>query len=228
MTTAHRPTWAPAVGGKGKQEGGLGSLSKQYSVRDQAAHTKLKFRQPGQGGANFLDETELKAELDQREAKHQKKRKAEERGISVDALEEEQQNAEKRLKAIEDINPDLDADDDDGNSDSESESDDDSDDDEAELYRELQKIKEKRAVEAAESEALKSAEEDQINRESYMTGNPLINQGAGAATNFGIEKRWDDDVVFKNCARNDKEDVGFVNDTLRSQFHRRFMSKYLK
>jgi hypothetical protein len=32
-----------------------------------------------------------------------------ERGISVDVLEEEQQNAEKRLKAIEDISPDLDA-----------------------------------------------------------------------------------------------------------------------
>lgn len=44
MTTAHRPTWAPALGGSGTREGGLGSLSKQTSVKDQAAHTKLKFR----------------------------------------------------------------------------------------------------------------------------------------------------------------------------------------
>lgn len=44
-----------------------------------------------------------------------------------------------------------------------------------------------------------------------------------------MSRRWDDDVVFKNCAK--KEDPSaneFVNDTLRSAFHRRFMDKYLK
>ena len=57
--------------------------------------------------------------------------------------------------------------------------------------------------------------------------------------------RWDDDVVFKNCARQDKPKVGFyfsislfqphatqthefVNDSLRTDFHRKFMSKYIK
>ena len=47
MTTAHRPTWAPAVGGSGKAERGLGSLSKQISVRDAVAHTVLKERKDG-------------------------------------------------------------------------------------------------------------------------------------------------------------------------------------
>lgn len=42
--------------------------------------------------------------------------------------------------------------------------------------------------------------------------------------------RWDDDVVFKNCAKmeDDKKKAEFINDTLRSEFHRKFMNKYIK
>ena len=42
--------------------------------------------------------------------------------------------------------------------------------------------------------------------------------------------RWDDDVVFKNCARGevDKKERRFINDTLRSDFHKKFMEKYIK
>lgn len=44
MTTAHRPTWAPARGGE--EQGGtrLFVPSKQISAKNQASHTKLKFR----------------------------------------------------------------------------------------------------------------------------------------------------------------------------------------
>lgn len=46
MTTAARPTFEPARGGKGKGEGGdLSALSKQYSSRDLPGHTRLKYRQ---------------------------------------------------------------------------------------------------------------------------------------------------------------------------------------
>lgn len=44
MTTAARPTWEPAKGGRGKGEGDLSALSKQYSSRDLPGHTKLKHR----------------------------------------------------------------------------------------------------------------------------------------------------------------------------------------
>ncbi|KAL3953607.1 hypothetical protein ACCO45_011563 [Purpureocillium lilacinum] len=48
---------------------------------------------------------------------------------------------------------------------------------------------------------------------------------------FTMKRRWDDDVVFKNQARG-TEDKGkkkeFVNDLLRSDFHRRFMNKYVR
>ena len=40
--------------------------------------------------------------------------------------------------------------------------------------------------------------------------------------------RWDDDVVFKNCAKGDEKKPLFINDTLRSEFHKKFMEKYVK
>mmetsp|Transcript_35721 Transcript_35721/g.93366 ORF Transcript_35721/g.93366 Transcript_35721/m.93366 type:complete len:221 (-) Transcript_35721:286-948(-) len=220
MTTAHRPTWTPAIGGTGKAEGKLGALSKQYSVRDQAAHTKLKVRRDGQDTEGELAKRDFKAELEERERLHFSKRKADEAG----ALAEVQEQAEKRLKAIEAIDDDLDADDpvadDDSGDDSDS-------DDEAELLRELQKIKSERAAEAAEKEAAKAEEMEQVKSEVYMKGNPLLNQNA---TDFAVARRWDDDVVFKNCAKKEDDAAAgdFVNDTLRSAFHRRFMSKYVR
>jgi protein CWC15 len=224
MTTAHRPTYVPALGGNDKNEGALGRLSKQYSVRDQKAHSKLKFRQPGQGDARDNASKDFKAELEAKEAEHFNKRKADEAGAIADA----QEQAEKRLKAIEQLDPDLDADDDAGDESSDESSDD--DDDEAELLRELQKIKQERADEAAEREAVKEADAEQTRQDVYMKGNPLLNAqaAAGISGDFSVTRRWDDDVVFKNCAKlEDKEDAGFVNDTLRSEFHRRFMTKYV-
>ena len=44
MTTAARPTFEPAQGGRGKGEGDLSALSKQYSSRDLPGQTKLKTR----------------------------------------------------------------------------------------------------------------------------------------------------------------------------------------
>jgi protein CWC15 len=46
-----------------------------------------------------------------------------------------------------------------------------------------------------------------------------------------VKRRWDDDVVFKNCARSEpdkKKEQQFINDSLRSEFHRKFMEKYVK
>ena len=59
-----------------------------------------------------------------------------------------------------------------------------------------------------------------------------------------IKKRWDDDVVFKNCSRAEPDnrwarlrfivltfdfrDAHFINDSLRNEFHKRFMDKYIK
>lgn len=54
MTTAHRPTFHPARGGTGRTEGDLSKLSQQYSSKDMPSHTKLKYRQTGQGTEDEL------------------------------------------------------------------------------------------------------------------------------------------------------------------------------
>lgn len=95
---------------------------------------------------------------------------------------------------------------------------------------ELNKIKSERAQDDAKREAERAQEEERIRMENILSGNPLLNyssaQKSGAPK---VKRRWNDDVVFKNCARTEADKpVDFVNDSLRSQFHRKFMEKYIK
>ncbi|KAI1903166.1 hypothetical protein AGOR_G00024410 [Albula goreensis] len=74
--------------------------------------------------------------------------------------------------------------------------------------------------------------------ENILSGNPLLNlagqpphQTAQSQASFTVKRRWDDDVVFKNCAKGvdeSRKEKRFVNDTLRSEFHKKFMEKYVK
>jgi len=94
--------------------------------------------------------------------------------------------------------------------------------------------------------ALKDAESNAANardRESEIAiGNPLLNLQAAlgqtpstpgtpastASTTFAVKRRWDDDLIFKNQAAgvDGKPKKGeFVNDLLRSEFHKKFMLK---
>jgi len=67
MTTASRPTFAPAMGGQNRGETSLSAMTKQYSSRDLASHTKLKYRDIGQGTVDEVRSKDLKRELDERE-----------------------------------------------------------------------------------------------------------------------------------------------------------------
>lgn len=107
----------------------------------------------------------------------------------------------------------------------------DSDDDTAELLAELSRIKKERAIEQAKKESEKRQEEERIRMENILSGNPLINYSAQALkSDLKVKRRWDDDVVFKNCSRSEPEKKSniFINDSLRSEFHRKFMQKYVK
>lgn len=67
--------------------------------------------------------------------------------------------------------------------------------------------------------------------ENIISGNPLLNYTAQPSrSDMKVRRRWDDDVVFKNCARSEpkKKHEVFINDSLRSEFHRKFMDKYVK
>ncbi|KAF7289218.1 hypothetical protein MIND_01383000 [Mycena indigotica] len=251
MSTAHRPTWDPA------QARDIKGGSRQFSARDMAMHTKLKFRQVGQTSVAEVKQRDLRAELAaaELEAKN-KKRKAE--GLPPLALEGSStappadDESNKRRKLLEESLA-LDKDDSDdenekGNemkdadaSGSDSDSDEDDDEDEtAELLRELEKIKRERAEEKARLDQEQSAADAATREAEIATSNPLLNLAAALGQNptginttapgsFAVKKRWDDDLIFKNQSVNQKErPTHFVNDLLRTEFHKKFMAKFIK
>ncbi|KAI9675317.1 MAG: complexed with cef1p [Caeruleum heppii] len=233
MTTAHRPTFDPARG-KEAQRGVA------YHQRLLPAYTQLKVRQPGQGGDKDAERRDLRAELLKAEASH----RAKITGVGEDAQEDggEEHQAPKRL--LED-GPGDDGDEDDpeakrrrileetrdidadsvGEDDDSSEEESDDEDETAELMRELEKIKKERAEQREREERERAVKEEESKEHDIARGNPLLNP-----TDFNMKRRWDDDVVFKNQARGteNKGKKEFVNDLLRSDFHKRFMSKYVR
>jgi len=119
--------------------------------------------------------------------------------------------------------------------DSSSDEEDDSDEDDTdELLAELAKIKAERAEEEARKQAELQEQNERLRSEKILHANPLMDIAGklagegGGADDFTVKRRWDDDVVFKNCAKSEdhKEEKRFVNDTLRSDFHRRFIERY--
>ena len=70
MSTAHRPTWAPAKGSE-EQGGNRLFFKTQYrSAKDTTAHTKMKMRQDGQSSLSEIRQRDLRAELEEKEHKH--------------------------------------------------------------------------------------------------------------------------------------------------------------
>ncbi|KUJ07113.1 Cwf15/Cwc15 cell cycle control protein [Mollisia scopiformis] len=233
MTTAHRPTFDPA---KGKEA----NRGPAYHQRLLPAHTQLKVRQPGQGGDADHQVRDLRAELLQAEAAHFAKVRggpalvadtpepatnSSKRQLENGDAEEEDPEA-KRRRILEESR-DIDADSEEDEEEDSSEDDSDDEDETAELQRELEKIKRERAEKREQEEREKAAAEEAEREKDIALGNPLLNPKA----DFNVKRRWDDDVIFKNQARG-TEDKGkkkeFVNDLLRSDFHKRFMSKYVR
>ncbi|KAK2409783.1 protein CWC15 protein [Trifolium repens] len=227
MTTAARPTWAPAKGGN--EQGGtrIFGPSQKYSSRDIASHTTLKPRKDGQDTQDELKRRNLRDELDERERRHfssKSKSYNDDRDYGKGShlfLEGTKRDIDDHIVARS-----VDADDSDVevNSDDESDEDDDEDDTEA-LLAELEQIKKERAEEKMRKERLQQEEDLKVKEAELMRGNPLINN----PTSFNVKRRWDDDVVFKNQARGEtKLAKRFINDTIRNDFHRKFLHKYMK
>ncbi|KAL8936113.1 MAG: hypothetical protein Q9216_005105 [Gyalolechia sp. 2 TL-2023] len=203
MTTAHRPTFDP----------------------------------PGQGGDADTEPRDLRAQLLEAEAAHfsrtnghdaktahstepttSSKRQLE-AGQSQDGEGEEDVES-KRRRVLEETRH-IDADSEASSSASSDEDSDDEEDETAELLRELEKIKKERAEKQAQEERVKAEAEQEDRERDIALGNPLLNPHKDNDT----KRRWDDDVVFRNQARGteNKGKKEFVNDLLRSDFHKRFM-----
>ncbi|XP_074572399.1 uncharacterized protein LOC141828900 isoform X2 [Curcuma longa] len=227
MTTAARPTWAPAKGGN--EQGGtrIFGPSQKYSSRDLASHTTLKSRKEGQDTQDELQKRDLRDELEERERRHfafkDKSYADRDRRKGHLLLEGTRREAEDRI-----VPRNIDADDSDVDvKDEDSDSDDDDQDDTEALLAELERIKKERAEEKLRKERLQQEEELKAKEAELMRGNPLINLNNSAS--FNVKRRWDDDVVFKNQARGEsKAPKRFINDTIRNDFHRKFLQKYMK
>ena len=62
-----------------------------------------------------------------------------------------------------------------------------------------------------------------------MAGGGGAAAAGGGDASFMLKRRWDDDVVFRNQARSEpKQQRRFINDTIRNDFHRRFLDRYMK
>ncbi|RLO06580.1 hypothetical protein DYB28_010670, partial [Aphanomyces astaci] len=111
-----------------------------------------------------------------------------------------------------------------------SDSDDDSEDEEEELMRELEKIKKEREEERLKKEAADREAEENLRKEEILLGNPLTSrQSSNPSGSATIKRKWNDDVVFKNQTRNEPETKKrFINDTIRNDFHRRFLKTYIQ
>ncbi|GBG34236.1 Protein CWC15-like [Hondaea fermentalgiana] len=232
--------------------GGVGSA--QRSRKDATGYTKLKLRQAEQletdASLEDLERRELAAvksdvlrvadaekDMDTgagvREKRiisegkdggggaKEKRKEEEEEGDEDDDLAQFDDKDDEVSSASEDENgADDNDDDDDDDSDSDS-------DDEEELARELERIKKERQEEAAR----KQAEEEEISakarrQEAMLSDSASIASGATASTT--LKRRWDADVVFQNQARGEQAPKKrFINDTLRNDFHRAFLKKYI-
>ncbi len=99
-----------------------------------------------------------------------------------------------------------------------------SEDTDEELMREYEKIKKMREEEKKKQEEVNSEKIRKQAEEQLLLGNPLIH-----VSGYSLKKKWFEDTVFKNQSKSDPKTLKrFVNDTVRSDFHRKFLNKSIQ
>ena len=114
---------------------------------------------------------------------------------------------------------------------SDEESDEEDDEDQLELMREYEKIKRERAEEQRKRELEKVEELKKKQLEEVLRGNPLLNQDEAQEISeaYSLKRKWYEETIFKNQAKTEpKEKKRFVNDTVRSDFHRKFLTRFIQ
>lgn len=167
-----------------------------------------------------VDEERIRAKYDDKD---------EEGGTKETENEEGWSDLEENDGRVGDNNDESDLDDSDSDLDDDS---DDDEDEEAALQAELAKIRAEREAVKARERAEEEAEEQAKMEEAALMGNPLLGGSSGIEVSTGrIKRRWNDDVVFRNQARgqpNENVEKRFINDTIRNDFHKRFLNKFIR
>lgn len=208
MSTAHRPTFNPARGAN--LSGNMAIPSTTKRAIDLPGQTKLLYRESQSSSAS---KEELKRKLESADPASSAKK---EKVLQLEDSSNENAEGLERYVHPEDADLELNF------SEAGSSSSDESSDDEEELLRELARIKQERAEEEAKRQAEDAARDEYIKRQEVASANPLMGDGASA-----LRRRWDDDTVFRGQAPQKKHEKTFVNDAVRSEFHRKFLNKYI-
>ncbi|KAK2946463.1 putative protein CWC15 [Blattamonas nauphoetae] len=227
--------------------------SRQISVRDLPGHKQLKYRRPDSLPTpsesteritqipRQIDETVTAEEILQaadalntnavtETIEKQKRTESTKEFDDADEIPVHVQKAQRKHnkthKQVTDTTVKLEGDEinNDSSSDSDSDSDSSSSDDfdEALLLAELERIK-------------REKDESQRVLDTDARGNLTVTPGlfssftAESAQSFNARPRWNEDVVFRNqAAGEEKEKKRFINDTVRNDFHRKFLKRFLK
>lgn len=106
------------------------------------------------------------------------------------------------------------------------------DEDEAALLREYAKIKKEREETERKKEEEKAKIEEEKRQKEIMKANPLVTEkkeDEEEPEDYSIQRKWYDETVFKNQARVEKKKKKrFINDTVRSDFHRDFLNRFVQ
>ncbi|EJD08352.1 Cwf15/Cwc15 cell cycle control protein [Fomitiporia mediterranea MF3/22] len=253
MSTAHRPTWDPAQakdvkGGsrqisardiashtklKFRQPGQTATsdvvkhdLRAELLEAERAAREK---KRKAEGKPMVEDEPAPPAVASVGDSETNKRRKLLQEALELDKDDDDESSDEKREAKGEGERKENGSDEDEDDDDESEE-----EDETAELLRELERIKRERAEEKERLEREQNAKTQMAREEEIATANPLLNlaaalgQNTGVSTTapgtFAVKRRWDDDLIFKNQATNvDKPSGQFVNDLLRTEFHKKFI-----
>lgn len=251
MTTAHRATFNPAVGGSEQGGNKLMVPTRQYSSKDLPGYTEMRLRtKEGEEKLNKKERREIKNDLRMRELEVENKRgkKSEnfsrEKEIDDDGIEYLQKRKKvtssnkignidlpsiqnrKRIKnedgvIEEDEDDEAFLDDDEEESESEDEEEDE-DLEEMKLLEEFERIKKQREQE--EKQQLEEKYENLTEKEQgeILKGNPLYD------SSYSLQKRWYEETVFRNQSKTQPvEKKRFINDTVRSDFHKKFLKKFV-
>jgi len=229
MAFSHRPTWHAARGQgstfdlRNYSTGGV--ASRQIAELDLPSHMKLKFRSIGQGTKAEIATRDLEQELKDKEQEHFAKSGSVPKKIEDIPRSKPVPSVSGEIEVDyeggnEDELDQFDDKDDEVSSDSDSSSDSDDDDEAEELMKELEKIKKEK-----EEEKLIQEQEALLLQQKQEQG---LRQSSSSGT-AKVKRRWDQDVVFRNQAAKEPEvKKRFINDTIRNDFHRNFLAKYIQ
>jgi protein CWC15 len=96
--------------------------------------------------------------------------------------------------------------------------------------REFEKIKREREDEQKRKEIERQNEILKKKQEEMLEGNDLMNSGSAGGSSYSLKRRWHEESVFKNQSKTIRlsERKRFINDTVRSDFHKKFLNKYIQ